>query len=331
MSVLLAVLLGTAGAELAAQGGAGAAGTVSGVLRHGGPDGAPLAGRWVVLHQVTQGGGGPVDSTRTDAGGRWRLRAPRVDTLAIYIASTLHDGLAYFSAPLHVLAGKAATADPLVVYDTSSGGPGIALQRRLVTIARAGTDGSREVLELLELVHGGRTTRVAPDTIQPVWTGAIPAGAVQFEVQTGDFSPDAVTQRGDNVLLFAPLQPGHSRQLSYRYVLPASGATVVLPIDQPTSELDLLLEDTSATVTAPGLTGGGVEQLESRRFAGYRADSLPAGAPVSIVFPAKQPFRTDRLLPIFVVVIVVALGSGLWIALKRKPETSDVRHRKKKR
>jgi hypothetical protein len=327
VSVLLAVLLGTAGAELAAQGGAG---TVSGVLRHGGPDGAPLAGRWVVLHQVTQGGGGPVDSTRTDAGGRWRLRAAHVDTLAIYIASTLHDGLAYFSAPLHVQAGKAAAADALVVYDTSSGGPGIELQRRLVTIARAGTDGSREVLELLELVHGGQTTRVAPDTIQPVWTGAIPAGAVQFEVQTGDFSPDAVTQRGDSVLLFAPIQPGHSRQLSYRYVLPASGGTVVLPIDQPTTELDLLIEDTSATVRAPGLTGGGVEQLESRRFAGYRADSVPAGAPVSIVFPAKQPFRTDRLLPIFVVVIVVVLGAGLWIALKRKPETSDVGHQKKK-
>ncbi len=328
MSALLTALLATVGADLAAQAGGG---TVSGILRHGGPDGAPLAGRWVVLHQVTQGGGGPVDSTRTDAAGRWRLRAAHVDTLAIYIASTLHDGLAYFSAPLRVQAGKAVAADPLVVYDTSSGGPGIGVQRRLITFARAGTDGSREVLELLELLHGGRTTRVAPDTILPVWTGRIPAAAVEFEVQTGDFSPDAVTQRGDSVLLFAPIQPGHSRQLSYRYVIPASSAgTVVLPIDQPTAELDLLIEDTVATVSAPGLTGGGVEQLESRRFAGYRADSLPAGAPVSIVFPAKQPFRTDRLLPIFVVVIVAALAAGLWIALKRKPETSDVGRQKKK-
>jgi len=312
------LLLGTAGGQLAAQAGGG---TVSGVLRRGGPDGAPLARRWVVLHQVTQGGGGPVDSVRTDAGGRWRLRAPQVDTLAIYIASALHDGLAYFSVPLHIQAGQAVAADPLVVYDTSSGGPGIELQRRLITIARAGEDGSREVLELLELLHGGTTTRVASDTIQPVWTGAIPATAVQFEVQTGDFSPDAVIQRGDRVLLFAPLQPGHSRQLSYRYVLPASSAgTVVWPIDQPTTELDLLIEDTVAAVSAPGLTGGGVEQIESRRFAGYRVDSLPAGAPVSIVFPVKQ-FRTDRVLPLLVIVVAAALGVGLWVALKRKPET----------
>jgi hypothetical protein len=303
---------------------------VSGVLRRGGPNGTPLAGRWVVLHQVTSGGGGPVDSVRTDAAGRWRLRARLVDTMAIYIASALHDGLAYFSPPLRVQAGKAVTADALVVYDTSSSGPGIVLQRRLVTIAGAGEDGSREVLELLELGYEGQQTRVAPDTVRPVWTVSIPDAAVQFEVQTGDFSPDAVTRRGDSVLLFAPVQPGRNRQLSYRYVLPASSAgTVIIPIDQPTHELDLLLEDTVAAVNAPGLTGGGVEQIETRRFAGYRADSLPAGAPVSIVFPAKQ-FRTDRLLPLLVVAIVAVLGGGLWVALKRKPQSSDVRHRKDK-
>jgi hypothetical protein len=327
------VLLGAAVPGLAAQAEAGGGGgTVSGVLRRGGPNGAPLAGRWVVLHQVTQGGGGPVDSVRTDAAGRWRLRAPQVDTLAIYIASALHDGLAYFSAPLRIQAGKAVSADPLVVYDTSSGGGGIVLQRRLITIARAGDDGSREVLELLELTHAGPTTRVAPDTLRAVWTGAIPPGAVQFEVQQGDFSPDAVTLHGDTVLLFAPLQPGGARQLSYRYVLPGVAShAVALPIDQPTSELDLLLEDTVASVSAPGLTGGGVEQLESRRFAGYRVDSLPAGAPVSIVFPAKQRFQTDRLLPILVIVFAAALGVGLWVALKRKPQTSDVRRQKNKR
>lgn len=321
--------------DLASQGGAGG-GTVSGVLRRGGPDGAPLAGRWVVLHQVTAGGGGPVDSIRTDAGGHWLLRARQVDTLAIYIASALHDGLAYFSPPLRVQAGAAVAAGPLVVYDTSSGGPAIVLQRRLVTIAAAGKDGSREVLELLELGHEGRTTRVATDTVRPVWSVTIPPAAVQFEVQQGDFSPDAVMRRADSVQLFAPVQPGRNRQLSYRYVLPASSAgTVPVPIDQPTAELDLLLEDTVAAVSAPGLTGGGVEQIETRRFAGYRADSLPAGAPVSIVFPAKQ-FNTDRLLPLLVVAIVAVLAAALWVALKRKPltsevrQTSDVRHQKGK-
>ena len=286
----------------------------------------------MVLHQVTQGGGGPVDSVRTDASGRWRLRARRVDTLAIYIASALHDGLAYFSAPLRVQAGKAATADPLVVYDTSSGGPGIELQRRLVTIARAGTDGSREVLELLELVHGGRTTRVAPDTLQPVWTGAIPAGRRPVRGADGRLlarrRDPARRQRA--AVRAAAAGPQPPAVLSLRTPGLAAG-TVVLPIDQPTTELDLLVEDTSATVRAPGLTGGGVEQIESRRFAGYRVDSLPAGAPVSIVFPGKQPFRTDRLLPMLRRGDHRGTGAGLWIALKRKPETSDVRHQKKRR
>jgi hypothetical protein len=301
-----------AGAHLAAQ-----ATSVSGVLRRGGTGGRPLAGRWVVLHQVTMREGGPVDSVRSDAVGRWRLRIGAVDSLAVYVVSSLYAGLAYFSQPLRVTPGRAITAEPLIVYDTSSTGPALRVQRRLVTISRPKSEGSRDVLELLEIDNRAPTTRIAPDSLRPVWAGAIPSEAIQFVVQSGDFSADAVERRGDRVMLFGPVQPNGLHQLSYGYVLPGSVAALALPVDQPLAELDLLLEDTLAGATGPGLQSGGVQEIETRFFSRYRADSVPADAVVRIAFP-KAPVRAEKLLPLFVIAIATALGTGLWVALRRK-------------
>jgi hypothetical protein len=296
---------------------------VSGVLVRGGNGRTPLAARWVVLHQVTMQAGEPVDSVRSDARGRWRLRAPRVDSLAVYVVSAVHDGLAYFSQPILLVAAQATIADTLVVYDTTSRGPPVQLRRRLVTVARTKPDGGRDVLEILELENPGRATRVAADSQHPTWAGAIPPAALQFQAGSGDFSVDAVGRQGDRVVVFGPIQPDGGRQLSYGYVVPRSVRTLTLPIDQPTAELDLLIEDTLAAVSAPSLEPGGVEQIENRMFSRYRTGPLAAGALVAIAFPAAS-FRPERLLPVLVGAIVLALGAGLWIALKKSHRPSAV-------
>jgi hypothetical protein len=292
------------------------AATVSGVLVLGGRGRTPLSGSWVVLHQISMAGGGPVDSIRTAAGGRWRLRVPRVDTMAIYVVSAFRDGVAYFSPPLRIEAGRAASADTIVVYDTGSTGPPVHVRRRLVTIGSAKKDGARDVLEILELENPGRTTRIAADSLQPTWAGTIPRSAVEFQVGQGDFSPDAVALRVDTVLVFGPIQPDVTRQLSLGYVLPGSVLTVPIAIDQPTAELDLLIEDTLTTVAAPTLRAGGVQRIEDRTFARYTTDSLGPGTTVVLTFPAVA-FRVERLLPLLVAAIALALGAGLLIALRR--------------
>jgi len=297
---------------------------VSGRVLLGGPDGRPLAGSWVVLHRVTMGGGGaPIDSVRTDARGAFVLTVAHPDTAALYVVSSWYRGIAYFSQAL-TAARSTAGLRPLLVYDTTSAGPAIEVARRLVTIAKRRKDGTRDVLELLELRNPGNRTRIAADTLRPSWAGAIPPAAIQFQVAQGDVSPQAVALRGDSVMVFSPIPPGDPRQLSYAYVLPANVSSVAVPVDQPTAEVDLLLEDTVAVVTAGRLDTLGVQEIERRRFARYRTAALDAGAQVTIALPTGGRFRPASLVPGVVALAAVALGLGFVVALRR--QTSDIRH-----
>ena len=267
------------------------------------------------------GAGGPIDSSRTDGRGDFTLRAGHPDTTAIYVVSSWYDGIAYFSEPVTVSRPRTSLR-PLPVYDTTSTGPGVRVERRLLTVAKQKPDGARDVLELLELKNPGSKTRIAADTLQPTWTGAIPVEAIQFQVAQGDLSPQAVTQRGDTVAVFGPIPPGDAKQLSYAYVIPGGAARVAVPIDQPTAEVDLLVEDTVATVTAARLDTLGVQEIERRRFARYRARAVPAGAVVTIAFSVAPAFRAESLVPVVVIAVAAVLAAGFVAALRKK--TSDV-------
>jgi hypothetical protein len=306
-------------------GGGGAGGTLSAqqVVISGrvlyGPNRKPLSGAWAVLHRVhMRGASGPVDSTRTGPQGEYRLRIAHADTAAMYVVSSWYRGIAYFSEPVPVRGTPTASLKPILVYDTTSTGPPIRAQRRLVTIALPKKDGTRSVLELVALENPGTATRVASDTTHPTWAGAVPREAIQFEAGEGDVSAEAVALHGDTVAVFGPIPPDDVKQLSYSYVLPATARRLTIPIDQPTGELDLLLEDTTATVAAPGLESVGVQAIEQRRFAGYRTDTLRPGAAVSVTFPAAG-FHVQSMLPYVIALVALALGVGLVIALKKQP------------
>ena len=285
-----------------------------------GSAGRPVARTWVVLHQVSMGGGGaPIDSTRTDARGTYALTVRRPDSASVYVVSSWHGGIAYFSEPIRLDgAGAPARLRPLYVYDTSSTGPAVRVARRLVTVARPKRDGTRDVLELVELENPGPATRVAADTLRPTWAGSIPTVAIQFQVSQGDVSPQAVVRRGDSVAVYGPLPPGERKQLSYTYVLPATVRSVSLPIDQGTEAVDLLLEDTTAIVTTPHLDSLPVEDIAGRRFARYRTPPLAAGTALAIAFPARR-LGPESLVPVIVGVAALALVAGLVVALRRRP------------
>jgi hypothetical protein len=275
-----------------------------------------------VLHRVLRDAGGPVDSVRTDRAGRYRIRLSRVDTSAVYVVSAWHDSLAYFSLPLSVVGRPAVEVEDLLVYPTTKDTPPIRVARRLLTVARPGADGTRDVLEILELENTGHTTRITDDTLVPTWAGAIPRAAIQFQGGQGDISPDAMARRGDSVSVLGPIPPGGAKQLSYSYVLPAGTSALAVPIDQWTKELNLLLEDTTAVVTtspsSPGVEAIGVQDIEQRRFAAYRTGPLEGGAVVAIALPPGG-FRPQMVLPYVIGLLSATMLAALVWALKRKP------------
>jgi hypothetical protein len=108
------------------------------------------------------------------------------------------------------------------------------------------------------------------------------------------------------------------KQLSYGYSLRAGTRTLVLPIDQSTVEVNLLVEDTAAAVTAPKIESLGVQEIEQRRFAAYRAGPLAAGDRVEIQLPAGE-FRAQTLLPYVIAVLAAGMVVALVWALRRRP------------
>lgn len=279
-----------------------------------------LANAPVVLHRITRTGGGPVDSTRTNTRGRYRfeLRRADIDTSGIYLVSAWFDSLAYFSLPLNLRDRTAAHVEDIVAYPTTSNSPPIRLERRLATIASASTEGTREVLEILELENTGTTTRITKDTLFPTWAGRIPEGVGQERGGQGDISPEAMRFRHDSIIVLAPVPPGAIKQLSYAYTLRAGVRTLVIPIDQVTVNLNLLLEDTAAVVTAPRSEALGVQELEQRHYAAYRAGPLMPGDRVEIQLPSTG-FRAQTLLPYIIAVLAAGMVVALVWALRKRP------------
>lgn len=305
---------------------AGQSVTLTGAVTLGYSHPRPLVGATVILHRVTMLVQGPIDSTRVDARGRYRLRIAAVDSTATYLISVLHDGVGYFSSPIRPLLfhpGAGPEIDTLRVYDTSVDGPPLTVTKRLVSIALPKKDGSREVLEIAVLSNPGETTRIAADTLHPVWTGLLPPGVLQFSVGQGDFSSDAVTRHGDTVGLFGAVQPGSGRQLAYSYLIPGGSSPFTLPVDHPLDALLLLLEDTTARVTGPGVRALGVKPLEARHFAEYQIDKVKSGALVVIDFP-RGSFRVESVIPVIAVLAGLVLAGGLFLALRRPRGTASI-------
>jgi hypothetical protein len=314
----LALLLAAAlPSSLAAQ-----SAVVSGsVVYRAGSVSRPVPRQWTYLHEIRGDSSRAADSARTDGAGRYRVTVASPDTAARYVVATQYAEVDYFSQPLILGAGSRLAADPIFVYDTTSGrnSPAMRLDRRLFAVFRAATTtGGRSeiaVQEMVEVANPGERTRIATDTTNPVWTLRLPAGVGEWEVAEGDITPDAMWLDHDTLKVFAPIWPGAPLRASYRYTLASRAFRV--PFDQWTGELNLLVEDTSAALAGVPLERLGTHELEGRRFAAYRAGPLEPGAEIQITL-ARGPLAPEDFLPYVVALVALGMVAGLWFALRRK-------------
>jgi hypothetical protein len=277
-------------------------------------DSTPVPGARVVLHQVGRALQGPLDSTRTDPRGRFRF-VFRPDTSALYLLSVRHAGIEYFSPPVHTNPGRPDTAIRVTVYDTSGSAP-VSLEARHLVLTRPGEDGSRSVLDLIVLLNRGDQTRVAPDSAGASWGGLLPRGTIGLELGESDVSPDAVTRRGDSILVAAPLAPGE-KQVTVQYAIAAGRKDLELQFPELVSTVNLLAEERDVVVTGGSLALADSQVLQGRSFRRWTG-AVPAGGTLRVALPGRARVPT-WLLPLLVGAVVLVLGGAGWYFLARQP------------
>lgn len=298
----LAILSST---SIAAQQSTTASGQVVRVVAG---DSLAVPGSRLILHRIGRSRQGPLDSTVSDAAGRFHFRVPR-DTTEVFLVSTNYAGIEYFSAPVTSSEGKGDSAVVLVVSDTSSTIP-IRLAARYLVIREALQDGSRPVLDLLVLSNRGEKTRVGSDSLTPTWTGFVPFGALGARVGEADFSSDAAQIKGDTLVIYAPLAPGE-KQVTLEYLLPA-GSELTVPFPADSVATNVLAQDLSARVSNGAMALVDTQSIEGESF--RRWVGVPrANSSLRVTFGRASGEVPGWLLP----AMVSLMGTGLIVALWR--------------
>ena len=280
-------------------------------------DSTAQAGARVVLHRVGSDTQGPLDSTRSDRGGRFQFSF-RPDSGAFYLLSAEHAGIEYFSQPVPTNPARPDTGIRIVVYDTSSTAP-VSLEARHLVVTRPGEDGSRSVLDLMVLRNQSRFTRVASDTNRPTWSGPLPQGTVGLDIAESDFSRDALDRRDDSVIVIAPFAPGE-KQLTVQYLIPSGRTSIQLPFARSGAAINVLAEESGVRVTGPGVALADSQMLQGRSFRRWTGVAR-SGSVVQILLPGTR--RTPVwLLAALVGTLSLALASAGWLMLKKRPATA---------
>ncbi|HEX6808139.1 MAG TPA: hypothetical protein VF118_09155 [Gemmatimonadaceae bacterium] len=277
-----------------------------------------VPGIWVTLHRVGSDTAGPLDSMRTQAGGRYEFRyrhRGRAD--AIYFVSASYASIAYFSLPLLTPRVTGDSAE-IIVYDTTSRTFPLTIRGRHVIVSAPNVDGSHDIVEVYEITNDSGITAISRDDAHPTWTALLPRGAVGFSVGQSDISPRAVRASGGRVEVVAPMAPG-LKQLSFSYRVPAKDFPLSIPMTRPVGVLEVLAEDPRAVVSGPKLTGAEAVTIEGRKFARYLGQDEAADAVLRVESPSvTAASHQQRYLTMLAIALAVAMLGALGFVLARR-------------
>lgn len=286
---------------------------VSGAVRRAVSDSTvPFPSVWVVLHRVGNDGGAALDSTRADAAGRYRLNFRPTPDSAIYFASTVHAGVAYFTSPFRRGAVSEEDAE-IVVFDTTSTGVDVATRSRHVIVFLDARTDVRRLSEVYWIENPGSLTRVAGAS-GASWRLLLPTGASNLAVNDGDFPRDAVSLREGYVQIATPLSPG-LHQLQIAYDVPSRSFPLALPVTDSLVVLEVLIEGGGGEIVGAGLAEQEPVTVEQRSFQRFLAASVAAGAVAEIrVAGGGVTGRTlyvSALVALVGIALVLGIGRGM--------------------
>lgn len=270
----------------------------------------PLADGVVVLHHLSDGEQGDVDSVQVTDGGAFRFVLPSAPNPArsdIYFASYRHAGVLYFSAAVTATT-QLDSVYSIQAYDTLVAQPGghtIPLQSRSVFF-EPDTIGWR-VTELYQLRNDeDRTVVAGPDG--DVWTHPLPPEATNIVAGEGEISPGAVSVQDGVFAVRAAVPPGE-RIFVVRYQV--ESPLIEVPNEGNPELLDVLVREPAPAIDVEGLELVGRIELEAgstyMRFSGAEVGD----AEIRIV-PGQESVAPRVEWVAFLLALVLA-AAGLFI------------------
>jgi hypothetical protein len=244
-------------------------------------DSMAVPGAMVFLHRITATAGEVIDSTRSDADGRFSFELPAGDSPeTLFAAAAVRDDVSYFGPVLH--AGMDAPRPYRIVTHVTElisepvrGNP--ILLRHVVISPTA--HGLVQVAEVVDVAGApDRAVRMADETI-PVWSLALPKGAQSWAAMEGGLAPDAISFVDGRVEARATLPPSGMR-LSFGYF--TEGPTIEFPVEHSTERFDAIL------------VGVEEKKIEGLR-AGDSSDLPPGGQAKRFVASGVAPGETIGL------------------------------------
>lgn len=284
------------------------------VVKPGGDSIVAVSDSWVTLHRVGTDRAGPLDSTRTGPGGHFTFHYNRTGSDdAIYFVSSSHGGVAYFTRPLHEGIDSGDDTE-IMVFDTTSRPVRVTVRGRHVVVGRADPNGVRSVTEVFDLSNDSSVTRIARNESAggAVWASILPSGATAPVVNDGDVPAAAVRFDNGRALVYAPFSPG-IKQLAYRYTVGEDAFPLNVPLERATSILEVLLEDPTARVVAPGLRQVPPVAVDGREFRRFIAQDVPAES----VLIVQVPHVARPLATWFAAGLTLVIGGAMTWALAR--------------
>jgi hypothetical protein len=137
-----------------------------------------------------------------------------------------------------------------------------------------------------------------------------------LEIGESDLSSEAISRRGDSLLIGAAIAPGE-KQLTVQYQVPAATPMLELPIGGDSVPLNILAEESAVRVSGPGIARADSQVIQGRSFLRWTGTAGSRGV-LKIILPGA--LRTPGwVLPALVGALALGLAGAAWFAFTRRP------------
>ena len=287
--------------------------TVNGVVISG-LDSSSVAGVSVLMHRITADAGEVVDSTATDASGRFSFSMNGSDDpSALFAAGALNDGVNYFGPAMH--AGmELPDTYTIVVHETETIDGTLADSRIMLrhVVVSPTAHGLVQITEVIDVAGVPGRALATASVVDPIWAIDLPAGIESWTPVAGGLPAEAVSLVGNRVEVRAKLPPTGMR-VAYAYF--REGPEIELPVLHPTDRLEVILvgaDEENLVGLSPGSSADLPPASNAKRFV---ATAVEPGAEIGLTLESESaPMGAVMIWVLIGLLLLVAAGVSAVLA-----------------